>query len=284
MREYPQGLSPNRSAQAALQKLPLYRDRTPVRLCFQDCRHAVQAPRATARTSPGRKGGVVLDSSHWGSSLDPAAGLPSNYQITKGGLFMKREVIILMAVAMIGWSSFSVAGDLAFPKTEAEIVKALKLKDGKTTFNGTEYVSEKGNVYKIIGGKRYQLRGLESIVDSDITPKAGALVHFDFDSANIKADSYSLLDEYGKALKGGLSDAVVAVAGHTDSKGADQYNMELSEKRAAAIKDYLVGKHGITPERIVVKAYGKSKPIASNETPDGQALNRRVEFIRLGAL
>ena len=117
---------------------------------------------------------------------------------------MKKLTIILLAVTIIGWSGFSIAGDLAFPKTESEIVKALKIKDGKTTFNGTECVSEKGNVYKIIGDKRYQLRGLESIVDSDITPKAGALIHFDFDSPNIKPDSHSLLDEYGKALNGGL--------------------------------------------------------------------------------
>ena len=125
---------------------------------------------------------------------------------------------------------------------------------------------------------------MESIVDSDLTPKAGALILFDFDSPDIKSDSFALLDEYGKALKGGLSDAVVAVAGHTDSKGTDDYNMLLSEKRAKAIKDYLVSKHGIAPERVVVKAYGKSKPVASNNTPDGQALNRRVEFIRIGAL
>jgi outer membrane protein OmpA-like peptidoglycan-associated protein len=100
----------------------------------------------------------------------------------------------------------------------------------------------------------------------------------------IKPDSHSLLDEYGKALNGKLSDVVVAIAGHTDSKGTDDYNMGLSEKRANAIKDYLISKHGISPERVVVKAYGKSKPVASNDTTDGQALNRRVEFIRLGAI
>jgi outer membrane protein OmpA-like peptidoglycan-associated protein len=76
-----------------------------------------------------------------------------------------------------------------------------------------------------------------------------------------------------------------AVSGlFTDSKGTDDYNMGLSEKRANAIKDYLVSRHGISPERVVVKACGKSRPIASNSTPDGQAQNRRVEFIRLGAL
>jgi outer membrane protein OmpA-like peptidoglycan-associated protein len=206
------------------------------------------------------------------------------YPSSKGGYGMRRMAIILLAATIVGWRGFSIAGDLAFPKTEADIVKALKLKDGNTTFNGTEYLSEKGNVYKIIGGKRYQLRGLESIVDSDIVPKAGALIHFDFDSAGIKPDSYPLLDEYGKALRGGLSEAVIAVAGHTDSKGTDEYNLGLSEKRANAIKEYLITKHGIAPERILVKAYGKNQPIASNDTPDGQALNRRVEFIRIGSL
>ena len=197
---------------------------------------------------------------------------------------MKKAMLFVLAVVVIGWEGLCLAGDLAFPKNESEIVQALKVKDGKTTFNGVEYVSEAGSVYKVINGKRFQMRGLDSIVDSDITPKAGALIHFDYDSANIKPESYPLLDEYGKALKGGLSNAVVAVAGHTDSKGTDDYNMGLSEKRARAIKDYLIAKHDIPSDRLVVKAYGKGKPIASNNTPDGQALNRRVEFIRLGGL
>jgi outer membrane protein OmpA-like peptidoglycan-associated protein len=204
--------------------------------------------------------------------------------ITKGGHTMKMLMIIASAGILMAWAGLAAADDLVFPQTEADIVSALKIKDGKTIYNGSEYASEGGSVYKIIGGKRYKMRGLESIVDSDITPKAGALIHFDFDSANVKLDSYPLLDEFGKALEGGLADAVVAVAGHTDSKGTDDYNMSLSEKRAIAIKEYLVVKYNISPDRVVVKAYGKSKPIASNESLEGQARNRRVEFIRIGGL
>ncbi|MEM5788643.1 MAG: OmpA family protein [Syntrophobacteraceae bacterium] len=197
---------------------------------------------------------------------------------------MKKASGYVLLFVVLGWTGLCSAGDLAFPKTESQIVQALKIKDGKTTFNGVEYVSEAGNVYRVINGKRFQMRGLDSIVDSDITPKAGALIHFDYDSANIKLESYPLLDEYGKALMGGLSTAVLAVAGHTDSKGPDDYNMSLSEKRANAVKEYLVSNHKIGADRLRIKAYGKSKQIASNDSPEGRAFNRRVEFIRTGEL
>lgn len=194
----------------------------------------------------------------------------------------KLTAVFTVVIIILTLADRSLAGDLVFPRTEAEIVKALKLQDGKTVFEGVEYVSQEGKVYKMIDGKRYQMRGLDSIVDSDITPKAGALIHFDYDSADIKPDSYALLDEYGKALRGELSSAILAVAGHTDSKGTDDYNKGLSEKRATAIKQYLVTKYSVPSNRLIVMACGKTKPIASNDTKDGQALNRRVEFIRLG--
>jgi len=191
------------------------------------------------------------------------------------------SVIVLTCLVLLG-SSFSLAGDLVFPKTQAEIVQALSIKDGRTTYNGEEYISQSGKVYKIIGGKRFQMRGLEAIVDSDITPRAGALIHFDFDSARIRPESYPLLNEFGQALKGDLSEAVVMVAGHADYMGTEAYNMDLSERRAEAVKEYLVETSMVEVDRLMVKAYGENRPIASNETEEGRALNRRVEFIRVG--
>ncbi len=72
-------------------------------------------------------------------------------------------------------------------------------------------------------------------------------------------------------------DLRVEIDGHTDSTGTAAYNMALSEKRAEAIKDHLVTR-GINPERLTTKGFGFTKPAASNDTKEGRAQNRRVEF------
>lgn len=70
----------------------------------------------------------------------------------------------------------------------------------------------------------------------------------------------------------------VEIAGHTDNIGTAAYNMQLSQRRAEAVKDYLV-KKGIDPRRITAKGYGKTRPLASNDDEkEGRELNRRVEF------
>ena len=194
---------------------------------------------------------------------------------------MRKIFIISLAALLALWSGIVLAEDLVFPTTENEIVEALSLKDGKTVYNGVEYESEKGKVYNIIAGKRYRLRGLQAIVDSAIVPRAGALINFDFDSAQIRPESYSLLDEFGKALKFGLAGGVFMVAGHTDGTGSLVYNQSLSERRAQAVATYLTAHHGISSTQLIMKGYGEAKPIASNESESGQALNRRVEFIRV---
>jgi outer membrane protein OmpA-like peptidoglycan-associated protein len=194
---------------------------------------------------------------------------------------MRKILIISLAALLVIWSGIVSAEDLVFPTTENEIVEALSLKDGKTVYNGVEYESEKGKVYKIIAGKRYRLRGLQAIVDSVIVPRAGALINFDFDSDKIRPESYPLLDEFGKAFKFGLAGGVFMVAGHTDGTGSVVYNQGLSERRAQAVATYLTAHHGISSTQLMMKGYGEAKPIASNESESGQALNRRVEFIRV---
>ena len=72
----------------------------------------------------------------------------------------------------------------------------------------------------------------------------------------------------------------VEIDGHTDNQGGDSYNMALSYDRAKSVMNYLV-QRGISPDRIVAKGYGKTRPIATNDTPDGRAKNRRVELVPL---
>ena len=101
-------------------------------------------------------------------------------------------------------------------------------------------------------------------------------VHFDFNKSNIRPDAVPVLNEAVNVLKDEGTVAVI-VAGHTDSIGTDAYNMKLSGRRANAVRDYLI-KHGIPAKRIRVEAFGESKPVASNDTADGRAQNRRVEL------
>lgn len=70
---------------------------------------------------------------------------------------------------------------------------------------------------------------------------------------------------------------IIEISGHTDNKGSDTYNQKLSENRAKAVVDYLTEK-GIDKERLEFKGYGETEPVASNETEEGQQLNRRIEF------
>jgi hypothetical protein len=104
-------------------------------------------------------------------------------------------------------------------------------------------------------------------------------LHFDSDKATIQAQSKSLLDDIATALKN-FPDWRVRIVGHTDSTADAQHNLQLSVDRALAIKTALV-ERGVDPQRLATEGLGESRPIASNATPDGRALNRRVELDRI---
>ena len=99
------------------------------------------------------------------------------------------------------------------------------------------------------------------------------------DSASIKSYSYQLLNEWGAALQSEeLARAKIRVQGHTDNTGAANYNMDLSERRARTVAQYLASL-GIAFSRFQIEPYGEDVPYASNSTESGRALNRRVEFV-----
>ncbi len=100
---------------------------------------------------------------------------------------------------------------------------------------------------------------------------------FDVDSAQIKPGFYSTLDKIADVLKR-YGKTQLAVVGHTDSTGSDAYNQTLSERRAQAVQQYFLS-NGVVPERVSAFGRGESQPRASNATPEGRALNRRVEII-----
>ena len=101
-------------------------------------------------------------------------------------------------------------------------------------------------------------------------------VNFENNSAELVMTSNSILDRVVKVLKKNSSVKII-VAGHTDGRGDAAYNKSLSQRRAEAVKAYLVGK-GISADRLDAEGYGLTRPIASNDTREGRAKNRRVEL------
>lgn len=126
-------------------------------------------------------------------------------------------------------------------------------------------VDETGCPKTILGG------GARSWTFNNIT--------FDTSKANIKSSSYGILDEIAAAL---VADPQlkITVEGHADSTGEQAFNLDLSQRRAEAVVDYLVGK-GVAPSRLSAKGYGEDRPVADNETREGRAKNRRVQLTRI---
>jgi outer membrane protein OmpA-like peptidoglycan-associated protein len=98
---------------------------------------------------------------------------------------------------------------------------------------------------------------------------------FDFDSSVVKGAARSNLTDLANSLRK-YPDTEVLIVGHTDAQGSDSYNQGLSERRAAAAKNFLVSQ-GVPTDRVRTEGLGESEPVASNDTDAGRAQNRRVE-------
>jgi outer membrane protein OmpA-like peptidoglycan-associated protein len=116
------------------------------------------------------------------------------------------------------------------------------------------------------------------------TKQAVALnVFFESNSDKVLQGYYGDLDKLGKVLTAPQYSAYrVQVEGHTDNIGSDTYNQRLSQRRADSVKRYLVQHFRIPADRLMVKGFGESNPIASNDTSEGRDKNRRVEVVNLG--
>jgi outer membrane protein OmpA-like peptidoglycan-associated protein len=104
-------------------------------------------------------------------------------------------------------------------------------------------------------------------------------IYFDFNSAAIKPESERELREIAAVMQKN-PDWKLSVSGNTDNIGDGKSNLALSQKRAAAVKDALVSRFKITPDRLVTDGYGASRPVETNDTLEGRARNRRVELQR----
>ena len=134
-------------------------------------------------------------------------------------------------------------------------------------------------------------RGIESVLkdlnakvsDREIRIELAADVLFDFDKSELRAEAVPSLEKVAQVLRSRAS-SPVTIEGHTDGKGTEAYNQPLSEKRAQAVRDWLVKKGGASAAGITTRGLGKSKPIVPNARPDGsddpegRKKNRRVEI------
>ena len=116
------------------------------------------------------------------------------------------------------------------------------------------------------------------VVVTDCEVKITQQIHFEYNKDKIRPESFPVLDAVVEVLNKN-PDIKLEVQGHTDNRGGAAYNKNLSNRRSASVKNYLVT-HGITPARLTSLGYGFDRPIVDNSTEQNRALNRRVQFIR----
>jgi outer membrane protein OmpA-like peptidoglycan-associated protein len=119
---------------------------------------------------------------------------------------------------------------------------------------------------------------LEDALDSECRVELPG-IYFEFNSASLNPESEPALRQLAALLER-RADWSVEIEGHTDHIGSDQHNQALSARRAAAVRDALVDRFGIGPDRLTTTGFGESRPRETNATPEGRARNRRVELVR----
>jgi outer membrane protein OmpA-like peptidoglycan-associated protein len=174
------------------------------------------------------------------------------------------------------------AGEYGFETTSEGIVGALTRpapEPGGPTRSLTRSLGTGTRAIKVV--KKDQGKTVEeSVVVSEAPPphSVNIKIEFDFNSYAIRPESYTLLNELGKALTDDrIKGKTLILKGHTDSDGSDAYNLTLSLNRALSVQNYLVGNFNMDPDHIRVVGYGEALPVVPNTSPRNKQLNRRVE-------
>lgn len=179
---------------------------------------------------------------------------------------MKKSLILLSAVAIIALTGCTSAEkpmkEMVITETENQFVME-DIDVSKKTLEELIVFNEEGVTIRKEG--------------NNLVLSMPELVLFDFNKYEVKNKVKGSLNTLAKALEEN-SDIRIKIDGYTDFIGSEGYNLELSVKRAKAIKNYLVDR-GVKSSNISIEGYGKQNPIANNATAAGRAKNRRVEFI-----
>ena len=163
----------------------------------------------------------------------------------------RRTVILIMSLLML----------LALPATARKLT-TTQMRNNTIRINALEL--EEVDITKVRGPREVTV-----VLDS-------RSLHFDFDKYNVKTEYYSLLQNLIEYMN--YNDYDVTIVGHTDSKGTEAYNMGLGQRRADSVKAKLL-EFGLVSDRILgTESRGESEPVATNDTEEGRAQNRRIEF------
>lgn len=218
-------------------------------------------------TAQTQSGGFFFDKSSPGYNLDKNSGMRFVEQEINFPVPFETKPIVYVTVSVLDAISNSQIRYSVEPKGVSRDGFVVKISTwGDTQINGIGGMwfaqAEKLKIEKeeIKVGETFQLNN----------------VYFAFNKWDLLPESFDELNTVVKFLTDNPK-VEIEVSGHTDNIGSESYNLELSDKRAASVKNYLVSK-GIDAKRITSKGYGKSKPIAENTTELGREQNRRVEF------
>ena len=204
---------------------------------------------------------------------------------------MKLKQILILITLMIGVTTASHSNDAGtqhgFYNKSADMVEALsgKKKRGKTRslFGGEDTTRALKKKKKVAVMQMDEQSGKYAEIVYETGHELGNAnlkVEFDFNSANIRKESHALLKELANALKSNaLAKKQITIAGHTDTTGDDAYNMQLSVKRAQAVKKYLVAQHKVPSTKLKVLGFGETMPVIDNKSKNNRQLNRRVEIL-----
>jgi OOP family OmpA-OmpF porin len=171
---------------------------------------------------------------------------------------------------------FYIIGDARTKTEEKRLVDMSKANACSRVIPFSKFVDNP----EYITGALYVVKATDKVKTTTETRIVGLKaenVQFDFNKSDIRPDSHDEIDAVGEFLQKHPA-AYVKLVGYTDSIGSEEYNLGLSQRRAESVAAYLMDNHNITRDRIVLNWYGKANPVASNDTDEGRAQNRRVEI------
>ena len=190
-------------------------------------------------------------------------------------------------LALLGGATFLLlfvsAGQAADAPTVDDLINQLKVKPQKPGAGkpGAGKVEHSKRPPAVKAGRNLtskERRDVAETVRRDDLPTADLEVYFDFNSAAIAPSALPMLKTLGQALADGrLAGGTFIVGGHTDAKGDDDYNQRLSQRRAQAVRDFLVANFPIDPKKLMAVGYGEEQLKAADEPL--AAVNRRVQVI-----
>ncbi len=179
--------------------------------------------------------------------------------------------------------------DLAISSDGQEWIEIGKISGGRADIDISPFV-ESGETFQYVRltdlksdcGGAWPGADIDAVgaIGSAIQISLKSSVLFDFDKSTLKPEAAEELHKAALKIKE-FTNVRIIIEGHTDNFGTDAYNLDLSVRRAAAVKDYFLLREGMEAYEMESRGFGESRPIASNDTEEGQAMNRRVEIIIL---